>query len=209
MGRTAASQSVLDCATVTLGGTKSSGVLDIDFGDGCTAIDGRVWKGKISLKYTGRRFVEGSYVTTTFTNFYIDGFKIEGNVKSTTVSANLQQAVFNVVVTNGKLIWPDESFATWNAERTHTWSITDNGLSLSVEGNASGVNVFGNEYATEITQALIFKSECIPSSAYIAIQGRKTITVGENVNILVDYGTGACDRSVKISIGRQSKDINF
>ncbi len=211
MARTAATQSVLDCATLTLGGTKSSGVLDIDFGDGCTAIDGRVWQGKISLKYTGRRFVEGSYVTATFTNFYIDGYKIEGDVKSTTVSVNLQQAqaTFNVLVTNGKLTWPDESFATWNAERTHTWTISDNGLSLSVEGTAYGVNVFGTEYSTEINQPLIFKSECVPSSAYIAIQGIKTITVGEDLSILVDYGAGACDRSVKISIGRQSKDVNF
>ena len=209
MGRIAAISSEFECAVLTYSGTKSSGRLEVDFGDGCTAADGRVWKGKIVLEYTGRRYVEGSIVFTIFNEFYIDGYKVEGTIKSTTVSASLSEAVFNVEVVAGKLTWPDESFATWNAERTHTWSISQSGLVLAVDGIANGVNALGTVYQTEITQPLIFKSECVPTSSYVAIQGKKSIKVGENLDILFDYGSGACDRLVSITIGRLTKDVNF
>ncbi len=206
--RTAATSPEFECATITLSGTKASGNIKIDFGNGCTAAGGKVWKGIVILEYSGRRYEAGSIVQTIFQDFHIDDIKIEGNVKSTTVSSSLQGAIFDVVVTNGKLTWPDQTFATWNADRTHNWSFTSEGLMLSVEGTANGITRFGKDYTTEITQALIYKSECISKSAYMAIQGRKSILVGE-LEILVDYGNGACDRTATISVGRETKDVNF
>jgi hypothetical protein len=207
--RVAAPGSELECAEITYSGTKSSGRLEIDFGDGCEAVDGQIWKGIVVLEYNGRRFEQGSIVYTVFNNFYIDGYKIEGAIKSTNISASLQSAKFDIEVTNGKLIWPDESFATWNAERTHTWTSMNDGLLLSIEGIATGKTTLGKEYSTEITQPLLLKSECVSSSSYVPVQGRKSITVGENLDIFVDYGNGSCDRTVSISVGRQTKDVTF
>ncbi|GEM_PF-2508655 len=215
MGRIAQSSGILTMATVTFSGDKESGRVEIDFGTtGVTGPDGRTWKGVVVLEYDGRRYIPGSVVYTVFEDFYIDEYKIEGSRVSTNITENINQPKFQVVVTNGKLTWPGEEglVATWSCNRTHTWTINqDFSFSLSIQGTANGVNTLGQEYSTLIYEIdpLILKSECISSSAFIPVQGSKTISSVEDLQIDVYYGAGTCDRTVMIKIGKQTKEVHF
>jgi len=213
MARVAESDALLNCAVLTIGGKKDNGQLEIDFGDGCTGPDGRIYKGTIILEFTGRRYEVGSIVHAVLQDFYIDDYKLEGTRKSTNVTENILHPKFEIEVTNGKITWPDESgtFATWDASRTHTWSISEGTgeIVLSIEGNANGVNRNGTEYYSEIVQPLVLKSGCLASSSYVPVQGMKKIVLEGNLDINVNYGNGSCDRTVSISVGRQTKDISF
>jgi len=176
-----------DCATITfelaadnaLGNPK--GTITIDFGTGCTDAKGNVRKGKMIVNYSGKRFLAGSTVVTTFADYFINGVKIEGTRTVTNASASLESnPIFNIVVTGGKATWPDATFATREVNRTREWKRgnTPNVDQWIVSGSASGTNRNGRAYQMEITKPLVYKRECaISDKVFIAVEGTKVLTV--------------------------------
>ncbi len=206
-----------DCATVTfelapnneLGNPK--GTITIDFGTGCTDAKGNVRKGKLIINYSGKRFLAGSTVVTTFDGYFINGVKIEGTRTVTNTSASLESnPAFNIIVTGGKATWPDATFATREVNRTRVWqrSSTNPNLDVwSVSGTASGTNRNGRSYQMEITKPLVYKRECaISDKVFIAVEGTKVLTV-ESKQITIDYGDGACDKLVTITVNGKSREV--
>lgn len=205
-----------DCATVTfelapnneLGNPK--GTITIDFGTGCTDAKGNVRKGKIIINYSGKRFLAGSSVVTTFADYFINGVKIEGTRTVTNASASLESnPIFNIVVTGGKAIWPDATFATREVNRTREWKRgnTPNVDQWIVTGTASGTNRNGRSYQMEITKPMVYKRECaISDKVFIAVEGTKVLTV-ESKQVTIDYGDGACDKLVTITINGKSREV--
>ena len=206
------------CATVTVVKSTSPvstavtprGTITIDFGAGCTDAKGNVRKGKIIITYVGRRFIQGSTVTTTLENYYINGIKLEGTRTVTNSSSSNEDAPrFNVVLAGGKATWPDGTFATREANRTIEWTRTANPLQdqLAVSGSAAGSNRNGRTYTMSITKALVYKRECAVSNrVYMAVQGTKELTA-DGKKITIDYGAGDCDRMVTITINGKSKEV--
>jgi hypothetical protein len=209
------------CATVTLEFASDNvaaspgvaanphGYITINFGAGCTGPGGRVRKGIIKIEFKGRRFLPGSTVITTFQDYYVDGVKIEGTRTLTNISANETAPVSFTIAEDGKVTWPDGTFATRVATRTRTWNRTTNptGDSWTVTGSASGVNRKGREYTMTITKALVYKRECaITKKVFIAVEGTKELTC-ESKKVTIDYGSGDCDNKVTITINGRSKDV--
>ncbi|MFM9052162.1 MAG: hypothetical protein ACKOKF_07590, partial [Bacteroidota bacterium] len=64
------------CADVTH--DTLSNTIEIDFGTGCTGLDGRTRAGIVNVTYTGGYFTPGSSHTITFDSFYVDTRHIEG-----------------------------------------------------------------------------------------------------------------------------------
>ncbi len=205
-----------DCATVTFETAPESsiqtpkGTITVDFGTGCTDSKGNIRKGKIIINYTGRRFLSGSSVVTTFADYFINGVKIEGIRTVTNTSASLESnPVFNIVVTGGKATWPDATFATREVNRTREWNRgnTPNVDQWIVSGTASGTNRNGRAYQMEITKPLVYKRECaISDKVFIAVEGTKVLTV-ESKQITIDYGDGACDKLVTITVNGKSREV--
>jgi len=205
-----------DCATITielaadnaLGSPK--GTITVDFGTGCTDAKGNVRKGKLIINYSGKRFLPGSTVVTTFAEYFINGVKIEGTRTVTNKSGSLESnPVFEIKVTGGKAIWPDATFATREATRTREWKRgnTPNVDQWIVSGTASGTNRNGREYQMEITEPLVYKRECaISDKVFIAVEGTKVLTV-ESKQITIDYGDGACDKLVTITVDGKSREV--
>ena len=207
-----------DCAVVTFETAVESsfetpkGTITIDFGTGCTDAKGNVRKGKIIINYSGKRFLAGSSVVTTFADYFINGVKIEGTRTVTNTSASLESnPVFNIVVSGGKAIWPDATFATREVNRTREWNRGDI-LDVAddqwiVSGTASGTNRNGRSYQMEITKPLVYKRECaISDKVFIAVEGTKVLTV-ESKQITIDYGDGACDKLVTITVNGKSREV--
>lgn len=186
------------------------GTITIDFGDGCEDNRGNVRKGKIMVNYTGRRFLPGSIIVTTFDGYSINGVQIEGERTVTNASGSLEEnPKFNIVVEGGKATWPDGTFATREANRTREWIRATNPLNdeWRVTGNAAGVNRNGVAYTMEITAALVYKRQCAAlSRIFMAVQGVKVLTT-ESRQMTIDYGDGACDRLVTITVNGETKEV--
>jgi hypothetical protein len=208
----------LVCASVTLEPAGNStiliprGVLTIDFGQGCTDDHGTVRKGKISIAYNGRRFLPNSSVVTTLEGYEINGVKIEGTrTIANTSASSLSDPIFTTIMEGGKITWLDGT-SILRDERT-TFELKPGSTPAEnqwfVSGSASGTNRDGLNYSMTITDKLLYKRACaVNNKVYMAVQGTKELVV-ENKKVTIDYGTGACDKLVTITIRSKSKVVEL
>jgi hypothetical protein len=186
------------------------GYITIDFGTGCTDTRNNVRKGIIQVEFKGRRFMPNSQIIITLQGYSINGISLEGVRTVTNSSVSLEaNPKFTITVQGGKATWPDGTFATREANRTREWIRATNPLNdeWRVTGTAAGTNRDGMTYQMEITKALVYKRECASTNkGIIAVEGTKVLTVDGKV-ITIDYGTGACDKLITITINGQSKEI--
>ncbi len=188
------------------------GTIVIDFGEGCTDLLGNVRKGKIIINFNGRRFLPGSYITTTFEGYSINDIALEGIRTLTNVSESTEEApVFEAELEDGKATWPDGTMATREHCFVREWQRAANPLHDQLvvsqcadrEVAASGTNRRGRTYTMEIVEPLVYKRGCP-----IAVSGIKEFTdVNSGKVITVDYGDGECDRTVTITVNGQSRSF--
>lgn len=188
--------------------------LSVDFGAvGCSDAKGNVRKGKIIITYSGDRKLGG---TTFFSDFYLNGKKIEG-VRSVEL-VKLLPPTFNVSLVAGKVTWPDGTFATRESSHFREWNPNLNEaensfISILKGGKANGINRDGKQFRMEITDDLVFKRSCIapPNLIMIPVSGMKefkfTNAEGLTKTIIVDFGDGACDKNATVTIDGKTKDV--
>lgn len=214
-----------DCATLTLdppawdsGGWNSTfpKTLTIDFGSAnCTGNDGKKRRGKIISVFTGKHNMTGTVVTTTLDGYYVNDYNVQGTKKVTTTGARSYS-----IQVDGAVISPDASQSvTWSSTRTRTWiegddtnwwtikdgtwmtwkGITDDVYSIT--GSASGTNRFGRTFEVNITTPLRVQfCGWIPEITV----GVLTIEPDDLKTRTVDFGSGACDRTFTVEIGKKT-----
>jgi len=198
------------CAVIGLTGNADAGRIEIDFGTGCEGPDGKIRKGIIVVEYSGSWLEPGSTVTTVTNNFYVDNLKVEGTRVLENISISMNELKYSVVVNEGKIIWPDETYITRTTNRIHTIIFGDgfDDYLLEVEGTASGTTRLGTTYETTIVEPLVFKSNC-RGTVYLPVQGVKTINIPDRREITVNYGSGNCDNMFTVSIGGYSAIVSL
>ena len=172
----------------------------IDFGTGCLGRDGKYRSGKIVSIYTNRMMVPGAKVSTTFLDYHIDSFKIEGtHITENTSTSNMQG--WKVTVLNGQVTnTATNRWVKWNSTKS-VLQVEGNGTPAfpmddvyKITGNTRGSNSAGHTWAAVIVQPLIKKFVCrwiVKGTARIIIDGREA---------LLDYGNGDCDNLAIIYI---------
>lgn len=186
------------------------GVLTVDFGTaGCTDLKGNVRKGKLIFTYDGKRFMPGATVVTTTDNYFINGIKLEGVRTLTNLQNSTSDAPrFNVVLQNGKAIFPNESSATRESNITWQWNRAqnpvDDNLTIESTSSASGTTRNGRTYQVDLLEDLVYKRHC-----GIAVSGVKKYTLDGEKEITVDYGDGECDRAFTVTMNGVTRDIKF
>jgi hypothetical protein len=190
----------LTCATVTYEGSGSSGTLRIDFGDGCTDPRGNERTGAIVVTHSGAWNLAGSSWSISFEDYTINDFQIEGNRTVTVVSYTEQLSVFDVVLTNGKVTWPDGRVATREVNRRREHERNENNLldRLIISGSAQGTFRNGRGYSIEILEPLVYTRTCAAEGVFIPVSGVKFITKGLR-ELTIDYGDGTCDNMVTLT----------
>jgi len=192
--------------------TNPHGYITIDFGTGCADARNNIRKGIIKVEFIGRRFMPGSQIITTLIDYSINDISIEGVRTVTNATVSLEtNPKFTITVQGGMVTWPDGSVATREVNHTREWVRTNNPLNDEwiVTGSAAGSNRDGKTYQMEITKPLVYKRECASNSkGGIAVEGTKVLTVEDKV-ITIDYGSGACDRLITITVNGQSKEIEL
>jgi hypothetical protein len=172
----------------------------IDFGNGCLGRDGKYRKGKIVSIYTNRMLIPGAKISTTFLNYYVDSFKIEGtHITENTSTSNMQG--WKVSVLEGKI-------TNTNTDKWRKWNSLKNILQISgngtphyplddvyqITGGARGSNSAGHNWAAGIAQPLIKKFTC----RWI-VKGTVNL-VRDSREALLDYGNGDCDNQAILYI---------
>jgi hypothetical protein len=224
-GRVAGESSILTvnddrfCAEVsvtvditTVEPTWPTGVITIDFGTGCEDPRGNVRSGVIKISFEGPRFLPGSSVTIEFIDYTINGIILNGTRILTNVSNSTADLPKFQVQLEGSIEWPDGTIATrthcfvrtWNRNGTPLIFADDQLIVAQCENSeewphdyaAAGTNRRGVEYQMVILVDLVYKRGCP-----IAVSGKKKfIQVSTGKEIIIDYGTGVCDRAVTIEI---------
>lgn len=165
----------------------------IDFGTGCLCRDGKYRKGKIVSIYTNPMVVPGAKVSTTFVDYYVDSFKVEGtHITENTSTSNMQG--WKIMVIDGKI-------TNINTNRWRKWNSVKNVLQIAgngtphfplddvykITGNDHGSNAAGHSWSALVVEPLIKKFAC----PWI-VQGKLRL-IRDGREALLDYGNGTCD----------------
>jgi hypothetical protein len=183
----------------------------IDFGEGCTSPGGVIRKGKIIVSYTGRYWVTGTVITTTFENYYVDGKKFEGIREVRNDGIDLEETFFTFSATlkNARITWKDGStraFESRHIKRIYLPS-SERGIIYAVTGGSKGLNRSKKPYTAVIAKPLIFSERCINTGIKIPSKGILELDIENRNQISIDFGNGGCDREAIISIGDRTKTI--
>jgi hypothetical protein len=198
---------IIPCATVTI--TSASGfpkTIVIDFGTSCTH-NGITRSGKINVTLTDSVRKPGSIATMTFTNYFVNLYKIEGTYKWTNTStANTRS--WDRVTTGGKITAPNGKY--WNHEGSRsvtqtagvgTPTPTDDIFSV-FPGTHTVTNSSNLSRTCTILEALQRKVSCAN------IDKGKIKVQGPNHYATIDFGDGTCDNLALLSIdGRTPRTI--
>ena len=190
----------LACAEVSHTGTKVSGTLTINFGQGCTDPRGNVRRVLLCWNITRPWNVTGSAWSIAFLGYSINGVTIEGTRTVTVVSATDSLIVCDITLVGGKITWPDGRFATREVSRRREHERHENHLldRLIIYGTAQGALRNGRGYVIRILEPLIYDRSCAAEGVIIPVKGVKFIKHG-NRELTVDYGDGACDNIVTLT----------
>ena len=200
------------CAVVTH--DHENHVITIDFGDGCTGPNGVVRSGKIIIKYSGYRFVPGSYWVVTFEEFYINRRHIEGVRTVTNISESLAaNPKFHILLEGGMVTWPDNTFATREVDRVRVWFRAANPIldeyHILAESTADGTTRKEINYSCLVLEDLVYKRSCRNlKKGRFPVAGVKEVVFGDR-KYIVDFGDGECDTIVTITTGDETKTIDL
>ena len=172
----------------------------IDFGTGCLGRDGKLRKGKIVTIYTNRMLIPGAKISTSFVDYFVDSFKIEGtHITENTSTSNMQGLKVSVI--DGKILNTNNgNWRKWNSTK-NVLQIEGNGTPnfplddvYKITGGARGSNSFGHNWASAIVEPLIKKFTCrwiVKGTVHLVRDSREA---------LLDYGNGNCDNVAIIYI---------
>jgi hypothetical protein len=201
--------SLILCAGKTI--DQDTRTITIDFGKGCQGFGGRVRKGKIIIHYSSGFFVPGATIVSTLQNYYINDVRVEGKRLIQNITTPTDTLVkFHVIVTGGKLTWPDSTSVTRESDLIQTWNLGDTpmGDEITVDGVANGTNWNGNKFIMNISTPLLYRRACWVNRSFIAVSGRKQIETEGNT-MTINYGDGTCDRIAGVLMNGQSLTIDM
>lgn len=195
---TATLNSTFDTLTLTFNGT--------------TCHDGQSREGTMIVAFTGGYREEGTVITTTLEDFYLNGERLEGKRVTTNQGRNSSGSlVYEIVVTDGKLTKEDGTVLTWASNRTREW-ISGETTPLNVYddiyeiyGSANGVNSEGLSYTMSVQDSdpILWDANCWLSTR-LPKSGTITVSPEGLDDRFIDYGNGSCDRTVIVGVGDQS-----
>ncbi len=198
---------IIPCATVTI--TPTSGfpkTIVIDFGTSCTH-NGITRSGKINIVLTDSVRKTGSQATMTFTNYFVNLYKVEGTYTWTNTSTATVRS-WTRVTTGGKITAPDARYWLHDGNRTVTQTAgvgtatpTDDIFSV-FPGTHTVTNSSNISRTCTILEALQRKVNCAN------IDKGKIKVQGPNHYATIDFGDGTCDNLALLSIdGRTPRTI--
>lgn len=190
----------------------------IDFGSGCTS-HGHLRAGKITTVYTGRLTEPGKSATTTFEDFRIDSFSIEGTyVITNTTAPSANQRQFKTEIINANVSKTNDNYEELNASRIIT-QIEGNGTPLfpsddifRITGNSDGKTRRGSLlvlWTSEIQEPLIKRFTCRWFSKGVIKTMRNGLPSNTPWTAVLDFGNGDCDNKATLTVNGTAHQITL
>jgi hypothetical protein len=209
-GRLTTETGVQGCATITLSPADLNTfpkTMTIDYGTGCT-IGAITRKGKLIVNLSGRLRNAGTTVATSFENYFVNEYRLEGTFTITNNTAN-NVLSFITQTTNGKLTYPAGIlYYTHNGSHTYTQIGGSNTAtylddSWSVSGSGITASSANESLSLDIKTPLIKNVAC--GAIVSGVQDFKFNNISGSLN----FGEGICDRQATLTIGSYNTVINF
>lgn len=200
-----------ECADVTPVVENNTWTRTVDFGtSGCTLNNGNVIKGKIIISGDTNFSLPNYVIHYTFQGFYHNGNLVEGN-KNITLnleSTELQSETHPVLDHDIALTVTFPDGRIYDVDGTRTTEMTE-GYSTPDQWNDNVFLITGNVAVTKrngasVTHATVTPLRFVMSCAYaFPVSGTSTITKN-NTTANLDFGNGACDKTVTITINNST-----
>lgn len=208
------------CASVSLvldSNNTFPAVLTVDFGTGCVSQDGRQRSGKIIATFSDRWRSPGATVDVQLDDYTVNNFQVFGGLTLTNNGPNTSGNLnYTSTVSNAEVVTPLSDTASWNATLTYTWiegqntSFQTDGINgvlddvYTINGSGSGVSTQNVAYTSQITLPLRRELSC----AYLTA-GEIEITPSGAPARVINFGNGACDSEVTLSVGPITTTIDL
>jgi hypothetical protein len=191
----------------TIGSVKT---VTVDYGtSNCDCNDGKTRRGKIITTFTGFYHAQGTIITHTPVDYYVNDIKIEGTKTVENMGLNSSgKPYFNVQI-NGVATLTSGETLTYTSTRVRTWTNGFNTLlnrfddEYEITGTAVGVFSSGGGYTANITSPVHIKVGC-----GFPVSGTLEITPQTNPVRVLDYGTGTCDATFTVTVNGQTYTFN-
>ncbi len=193
--------SILGCATVTRDTVNKK--ITIDFGSGCTGVDGRTRSGKILVSYTGRYKTPGSVITITTDGYKVDNNAVEIHRTVTNNGENNNGNLTFTIVSHRMVTHTDGSTSESNVNKVREWvegDLTPGVFSddvYKVTGTGTHTSKNGILYDFSTLTDLTRKISCHQFSAgelKIIRHAQRERTA------VVNYGNGECDGTATVTL---------
>lgn len=191
----------------TIGSVKT---VTVDYGSSnCDCNDGKTRRGKIITTFTGFYHAQGTIITHTPIDYYVNDIKIEGTKTVENMGLNTSgQPYFNVQINGIATLTSGETMA-YTSTRVRTWTAGFTTLlnrfddEYDITGTANGVFSSGGGYTANIISAVHIKVGC-----GFPVSGTIEITPQSRPVRVLDYGTGTCDATFTVTVNGQTYTFN-
>ena len=202
----------LSCATYTISDSVHGHypkTLTLDFGTGCTSIDGILRTGKVIYTFSGPLFTPGTTVSVSFNQYTVKGYGIQGTYAITNNST--QNGIsFTTLVTNGILTYPDATNYHYSHNKTYTqtagastpFDMSDDVYAIS--GNSAFSSSDGSSLVLNVTTPLVRNFTCLNIT-----QGVVSFVYNQDISGTIDFGDGTCDNSATLKVGNITRTITL
>jgi len=201
-----------NCAQLTIDTLNESHKITIDFGtENCLGRDDRFRRGKIIVDWKGQYRKLNSTHTITFSDYHVNGIKIEGTRTVTNAGKDQYENTFFTISNSGKFTLTDGTVYEHQSSRIRTWTAgADTYLiwddEYKITGTASLSNNKGQSLAAEITTPLHIALTCGNIKAGII---EFTVNPGPFSERILDYGNGNCDDQATVTVGGNTRAITL
>ncbi len=211
-GTTGTNSVHLSCATYTISDTVHGHypkTLTLNFGTGCSSWDGVVRKGSIAYTFSGPLFSPGTTVSVSFNGYSVNGYGVQGAYAITNNSTQ-SGIIFNTLVTNGIITYPDATNYHYSHNKTYTqtagagtpFDLSDDVYAIS--GNSAFSASDGSSLVLNTNTPLIRTFTCLNIT-----QGVVAFVYNQSINGTIDFGDGSCDNTATLTVGTISKTITL
>lgn len=223
---------VLDQAEMSIGGSEAgrvsemcavitndteNNILTIDFGDGCVGPYGRTRSGKIIIAYSGIVNDGVSNRIITFEDYVVNNRAVTGSIELRDITVNEDETISSTKKLVGLTItFPNGQFVSFNGSRTRVWTdgVRDGdplNNKFRITGSVEGVWSNGSTFTHTIVEPIISDWSCAAEGGFARVAG---VVEVERLRGFVkrlrkiNYGDGACDNIIVITIGIRTYEIN-
>lgn len=192
----------------TVGSVKT---VTVDYGtSNCDCNDGKTRRGKIVTTFTGFYHAQGTIITHTPVDYYVNDIKIEGTKTVENMGLNgAGQPYFNVQIDGVATLTTGETL-TYTSTRVRTWTNGFNTIlnrfddEYDITGTATGVFSSGGGYTAICSTSPVH----VKVGCGFPVSGSIEITPQNHPVRVLDYGTGTCDATFTVTVNGHTYTFN-